>query len=79
MEHPCTSVIPATQEAEAGVSQIQGQFGQLSKILPQNKIKKGWGYSLGVQSLPSMFWVWSPEPQKKGKNDLIYMFSKEKS
>lgn len=33
----CTPVILALQEAEAGESQIQGQTGQLRKILSQNK------------------------------------------
>lgn len=36
-----TTVIPATQEAEAGRSQVASQSRQMSKMLSQNKIWKG--------------------------------------
>lgn len=35
-----TYIIPATQEAKVGVSQVQSQLGSLSKTMPQNKIKR---------------------------------------
>ena len=40
----CTPVVPATQEAEAGGSQVRGQPGKLRKTLSQNE--KGLGMQL---------------------------------
>lgn len=50
-------VIPANMEADGGVSQVQGQPGQLSNLLPQNvKVNAG----LGIQPNVKVF-VWNPE------------------
>lgn len=49
-------VIPATQEAEAGGLQIQGQPAQISKILPQILKSKKTGRHLSGQGLAWYFW-----------------------
>jgi hypothetical protein len=63
-------IIPATQEAETGGSQIQGQPGQLSRTLSQHKnFLKGLSACLATQSLES-----SPHYLKKvteQKNNLL--------
>lgn len=51
----CPPKIPATQGAEAGELYIQGQPGQVSETLSQNKNKNCWGCSSVIECLPSTF------------------------